>query len=263
MRTIDALTLMATEAGAAIQQVRASGLGMESKPGGEILTSADLASHELIITRFRQYFPGVPTVTEESQKHQIPSAPFLVADELDGTAPFIAGSEHWGVMIALVDGSPTHGVIHLPDLAVTITATQGSGCWLNGRNVNLRSNLHLSDALLGSEINKFLLPRDWKLLRHISTSARAVRCTASTAASAYELISGRTAAYINIRGGKIWDFAAPALAISEAGGHTCTPDGAEIDWNMVDMSFLAGASASLLEEWLETYRHTQLPGNGD
>lgn len=158
MQTIEVLSTIAREAGQAIERVRAEGLAVGSKSGREIVTSADLASHDLLQRRLRQAFPGVPLVAEESEEHDPPAGPFLLVDELDGTAPFAAGSAHWGVMIALVDRIPRFGVIHLPDLAVTVTSEVGRGTRLNGDRVHLRPDVRLQDVLLGTEINGHLIP---------------------------------------------------------------------------------------------------------
>jgi fructose-1,6-bisphosphatase/inositol monophosphatase family enzyme len=249
MQMIDALSAIAREAGQVIRRVRAEGLALGTKSGGEIVTSADLASHELLRRRLFQDFPGVALVAEECEDHDVPAAPFLLVDELDGTAPFAAGSAHWGVMIALVDRIPRCGVIHLPDLAVTVTSELRRGTRLNGERVRLRPDVRLQDALLGTEINRHLTMLDWQRLQHASRAVRAVRCTASAAASAFELLNGVTHVYLNLRGGKLWDFAAPALAIAEGGGIIATATGDALRWNALQTSFFAAAGANLMLEW--------------
>lgn len=224
---------------------------MSKKGLGEVVTSADRVSHDILVRRFAEHFPGVPMLGEEGSFGTFGSGPMLVVDELDGTAPFAAGSRHWGVMLALIDGEPTHGVIFLPDLDITISAEKGRGCELNGSRVALKANGRLADLLLGTEINGAMNPADWQRVQKAAASFRAVRCLASAAASGCELLSGITHAYLNVRGGKIWDFAAISLAVTEANGTATDPSGRALEWNAVQMSFMATAGPALLQQVLE------------
>lgn len=101
--------------------------------------------------------------------------------------------------------------------------------------------------MLGAEFNKRLRPEEWAWLQRLVGATRAVRATACSAASTHELLSGVTGLYINLRGGRIWDFAAPALIICEAGGQSCAPDGGPLVWNRLEMGLVAGANRGLLD----------------
>lgn len=260
MHTLEALERIAREAGTIAQTARAEGLAVTAKAQGEIVTSADRAVHVGLLTAFAHHFPGLPLLTEESPRHDVPDGSFLVADEIDGTAPFSAGSAQWGVMLAGMDPAPRHAVIHLPDLGVTLTAARGEGCWLNGNRVTLRGGDALGDALLGAEFNKRLRPEEWAWLQRLVGATRAVRATACSAASTHELLSGVTGLYINLRGGRIWDFAAPALIICEAGGQTCAPDGGPLVWDRVEMGLVAGANRGLLDAALALREEAPMAG---
>jgi len=245
---IDSLIAIAHEAGEAIQGARRRGLAAFEKSGGEIVTSADEASHDVLVRRFAEHFPGLPVLSEEGDRRDLGSGPILVADELDGTAPFCAGSKHWGIMLALIDREPTHGVIFLPDLDTMIAAEKGGGCRLNGRSIALNADVRMADVLLGTEINSALDSVDWKRVQSAAQAFRAVRCMASAAASTHELLTGVTHAYLNCRGGKIWDFAAVSLAVTEANGTAAAPDGRSLEWTSVQMGFMAASGWPLLRQ---------------
>ncbi len=251
---LDVFAHIARQAGAAILAARGHALEAWVKADNEPVTTADRAAHGVLMRALHRHFPGVPLLTEESTSHHIPDGPFIVVDELDGTVPFAAGTADWGVLLALVDGEPTLGVIHLPEQDVTITAARGRGCRLNGRSLSLSAGPGLSETLLGVEINGRLGEREWAALRRVCGRARAVRATACTAASAHELLKGTTNAYINLSGGRIWDFAAPALAISEAGGCVADRDGEPLRWNELHTSFLAACDAQLLRALADALR---------
>ena len=251
---LDSLIAIVREAGAAVQGERKKGLAISGKASGGIVTSADRASHDILARRCAERFPGVPLLGEEGEAGSPGPGPMLVADELDGTAPFAAGSGHWGVMLALVDREPTHGVIFLPDLEIMISAEKGRGCRLNGRPVALEADARLAGLLLGTEINDAMTPADWELVRRAVACCRAARCLASAAASACELLTGATHAYLNIRGGKIWDFAAISVAVTEAGGTATDPSGRALAWDALQMSLMAASCPGVMDQLVDGMR---------
>jgi myo-inositol-1(or 4)-monophosphatase len=247
---MQALAGIAQSAGRLALDARKRGLREWTKHGNELVTSAEVLIHEHVTTEIARLCPGVAMVTEESKTHEIPQARFIVVDEIDGTAPFAAGADTWGVMLALVDEAPTCGVIHLPERQVTITAQRGQGCWIDGRRIHLQFDGALRDALAGVDVSTRADDAGWRLIRNVAAGARAIRSFSCAAASLLELLEGVTQVYVNPAGGKIWDFAPLAVAITEAGGIALTADGAPLQWNRVVMGFLAGANAALIEEVL-------------
>ncbi|MCK5770050.1 inositol monophosphatase family protein [Algiphilus sp.] len=236
----------AEAAGAAAARCRDRGLGVAEKAGGEIVTTADRASGGVLYEHFARLLPGVPVVSEEGTERAPGPGARIVADELDGTAPFAAGAPDWGVMVALVDEAPLAAVIHLPALGATIAAERGAGCRINGEPVRVRCGADPADIVLGLEINARLDDADWDRLRAVTRTVRTARCTACSASSTLALLRGVTGAYLNLRGGRIWDFAAPALVIAEAGGTVRDPGGGALRWDAIPMGFAAAANAALL-----------------
>ncbi|MDY6920867.1 MAG: inositol monophosphatase family protein [Pseudomonadota bacterium] len=250
MQTLDALTEIARQAGERIQQVRREGLTIASKLGGEVVTSADRASHEIMMAGFGRHFPDLPRVTEESAEHHIPRPPFLVADELDGTAPFSHGLGDWGVMLALVDeAGPSHGVMVLPDRGVLVRAARGQGCVINGQPVALGPGDDPAATLVAMDLNRQLQPAQWQRLQKLAAACQGVRSHYCAAVSTYELLAGHLGLYVNCIGGRIWDFAVPALAVREAGGCVAAPAGGGLVWDRVPMGLVATADESLMALW--------------
>ena len=247
---VHVLSAIAQSAGRLALDARTCGLTEWTKHGNELVTSAELQIHEYVAAALSRLFPGVSLLTEESKEHAIPRGRFIVVDEIDGTAPFAAGADTWGVMIAVIDEQPVASVIHLPQKNATITAHRQQGCWIDGRRVSLRSGDALRDAVAGADIAASRDDDAWLLIRSIAARVRTLRCFGCAAAGALELLEGITQLYVNPAGGKIWDFAPIALAVTEAGGTACATDGAPLQWNSLEMSFLACASTALAEEVL-------------
>jgi myo-inositol-1(or 4)-monophosphatase len=207
-----------------------------------------LQVHDYVATELSRLFPGVSLLSEESKEHAIPRNRFIVVDEIDGTAPFAAGADTWGVMIAVIEEEPVGAVIHLPQKGATITAQRRQGCWIDGRRVSTRFAGTLRDAVAGADIAAGPDDDAWSLIRRIAGRVRALRCFGCAAAGALEHLEGITQLYVNPAGGKIWDFAPIALAIREAGGTASAADGTALRWDRLEMSFLACASTALAEE---------------
>jgi fructose-1,6-bisphosphatase/inositol monophosphatase family enzyme len=244
------LSSIARAAGGIALEARRGELRRWTKQGNELVTSAELAIHDHVIRELSRTLPGVSLLTEESKEHAIPPGPFVVVDEIDGTAPYVAGADTWGVMIALVEERPTCGVVHLPDKNVTITAQSGQGCWIDDRRIRTHFTGPLREATAGADLSAGLDDAGWRQIRGIARTARTLRCLGSAAASACEFLQGITQLYANPVGGKIWDFAPIAIAVTEAGGVTSTAEGGALQWNRVEMSFLACATAELATEVL-------------
>jgi fructose-1,6-bisphosphatase/inositol monophosphatase family enzyme len=247
---IDDLSGIARSAGRLALDARTRGLREWIKHENELVTSAELQIHGHVLAELSRLLPGLSVLTVESQEHAIPRDRFIVVDEIDGTTPFAAGADTWGVMIALIEDEPTSAVIHLPQKNVTITAQRQQGCWIDGRRVSFRFGGSLRDAVAGADIAASLDDSGWLLIRKIAGRARALRCFGCAAAGALEHLEGITQLYVNPAGGKIWDFAPIALAVREAGGTASTAGGAPLQWNRLEMSFLACATMALAEEVL-------------
>lgn len=243
---------IAKRAGAALAAVQAEDLGARYKSRGQLVTRADEVSHALIEAQLAQAFPDVPRVMEEqANEARLPAGAYLVVDELDGTIPFSRGMREWAVMIARIDGRPTHGVIYLPAWETLIAAEAGRGCTLNGEKIRLSSSRSLADAVLGMELNLYLgAEHRERFVSRLSAVALSTRCLACAGAAVAELLLGRTDLYLNCRGGKIWDFAAGALAVEEAGGVAWRIDGTPIAWNSLEMDVLLAANPHIAEQAL-------------
>src|SRR6478735_11844799 len=98
---MQALAGVAQSAGRIALDARRRGLREWTKHGNELVTSAEVLVHEHVTTEIARLCPGVAMLTEESKTHEIPQTQFIVVDEIDGTAPFAAGADSWGVMLAL------------------------------------------------------------------------------------------------------------------------------------------------------------------
>ena len=129
-RLLDEVTLIASQAAAAILSVHGSALSKRDKADGSPVTAADEASEKIILDGLSRLLPDAPVVSEELA---LPAPAtlgerFFLVDPLDGTREFIAGESEYTVNIALIAGGrPMAGIITAPALATVWRGIVGQG----------------------------------------------------------------------------------------------------------------------------------------
>jgi len=110
---------LTSQAGEIIMDLRANSVNYSIKTDNTPVTSADKASHELIVNTLQKLTPDIPILSEESS--HIPFSTrqswneYWLIDPLDGTRDFIDGSPDFCISIALIrDKYPIFGLIYSP-----------------------------------------------------------------------------------------------------------------------------------------------------
>ncbi|MEF3130987.1 3'(2'),5'-bisphosphate nucleotidase CysQ [Rhizobium sp. 268] len=117
-RLITELIPSVRRAGDAAHALQRRGIGARIKADKSPVTSADLASHEILLEGCHSLVPDIPVLSEEDT--MLAFGPLageiaLLLDPLDGTKEFICGRDDFTVNIALVEaGFPTAGVVYAP-----------------------------------------------------------------------------------------------------------------------------------------------------
>lgn len=129
---VAALTELAKRAGEEILDVYESQAvvdrTVERKADGSPVTEADNRAERVIIDGLSDLMPQIPVVAEEQAAvgtvPDVSGGSFWLVDPLDGTKEFLSRNGEFTVNIALVEqGAPVLGVVHLPALGSTYTAT--------------------------------------------------------------------------------------------------------------------------------------------
>ncbi len=205
----------------------------QTKRGEEAVTEADRASQRLIIARLRERFPTDGFIGEENDDGSAITndAPrhgtrVWVIDPLDGTNNFVAGLGNFAVCIGLMmDGMPVLGVVYDVCRDEVFAAESGHGAWRNDQPIQAptsalspRCLLMLTSNLLDAEGR---MPA-WAAALHAQTRLK-VRVLGSAALEAVQVAAGVAHGSITVNG-KLWDIAAAAAVVLEAGGILTTPD---------------------------------------
>jgi 3'(2'), 5'-bisphosphate nucleotidase len=105
----------ARKAGKVILSFYGSDVETEHKSDGSPLTSADQASHHIVVNILSQ--TGISVVSEEGSELCMKEEYYWLVDPLDGTKDFLAGTDEFTVNIALIENTyPILGVVYAPAL---------------------------------------------------------------------------------------------------------------------------------------------------
>src|SRR5687768_8145336 len=137
-----------------------AGVQPERKSDNSPVTIADQQSEQKLRELIAQYWPDHGIIGEEFGQQLGTSNLTWTIDPIDGTKSFVQGVPLHAFLIALTEGTrPLIGVTHFPALNETVYASQGGGCFWNGRRSHVSTVSVMNDAvLLASELKNFEPP---------------------------------------------------------------------------------------------------------
>ena len=193
----------------------------------EAVTEADRATQRHIVAALRERYPADGLVGEESDTGtsitadvRDPLGRTWVIDPIDGTNNFIAGLGAFAVCIGLLDqGRPVLGVVYDVTRNTTYAAAEGLGATVDGRPVRaLATPLGDSSVLMMTSNLSAVNGRApaWAC-RWIGQTTWKTRILGSAALEAVQVAAGVAHGAVTCNG-KLWDVAAPAAIVIEAGG---------------------------------------------
>ena len=199
---------------------RVDQLKFSLKEARDFVSSVDVEAEEQIVETILEAYPNHGIIAEEN--HSIPGKEYeWIIDPLDGTTNFLHGIPQFCVSIAIRHrGKLVHAVIYDPIHEELFTASNGSGAHLNDRRIRASAIQKLDFALIGTGFP--FRERDsvdlWiDIFRELSKTTSGVRRPGSAALDLAYVACGRFDGFWE-SGLKIWDIAAGALLIREAGG---------------------------------------------
>ena len=235
------------------------------KEDGSVLSQADLAAQAKLVFRLPQII-AAPVLGEEmsaAEQRALWAAHsqsgLWVIDPIDGTNNFVNGLPHFAVSVAYVaQGRAQLGAIFNPISGELFSAQRGAGAFLNDTRLPLRCvPKKLREALAGVDVKRL---RSAKLANSINHFAPfgTLRCLGSSTLDWCYLAAGRFDVYLH-GGQNLWDYAAGALILEEAGGLLATLEGDEF-WSGLHAfkrSVVAAVQPELFEKWLDWVRNNQ------
>jgi 3'(2'), 5'-bisphosphate nucleotidase len=219
-------------------------LGIRSKgPHDGEVTAADLAAHHLILDSLQtQFAPEAFSYrSEEDTQPQASTAEWTwVIDPLDGTSSFIRRTGEFAVHLALTRGDrPVLALVTRPAQGELYTAIAGQGAYCETRTQPPQrlttSHRTAPDQLIAITSRSHRNPSLERLIaalpkaedRHISSMGGKLVAIARGEADYFLSVSEYSAP-------KDWDYCAPELVLTEAGGCLSRSDGSLLRYNQPD-----------------------------
>lgn len=223
----------AVEAGKIVKKYYQTELDLQSKGHyANFATKADLESEAKVIEIITKNFPEHNIIGEESGRVDNKSEYTWAIDPIDGTIPFVDGIPFFGVSVGLLkNNQPLVGVINMVGAGDLYWAEEGKGAFRNGEKIQAREEKNLEQSTIALEFGH--TGRDAKIETHFRPIVEKIRYAYvfGSAVKSLTLIAqgNLDGAFLSAY---IWDFAAGAILISEAGGKVTNQSGNTPDYTL-------------------------------
>lgn len=239
----------------------------KSEGVGNFATEADFAAGAVIVKRLKSHLAlqSIGFRSEESiASKEVPEEPWWNVDEIDGTANFSRGSDHFGISIGLhgVDNTPEVGVIAFPARQELIIARRGQRARLLNFNRRELADLTALAARLPADppakelfvaydlgySDKVTQIRDGA--EKLADQVSALKSYHSSSYTLGELCLGKLDAFFS-RDPTIYDIGASSVAVEAIGGKMTDMQGQPIDWDAPKRSVLAARTLQIHQRVLD------------
>lgn len=183
------------------------------------MTVSDRRSEAAILEVLARETPGIAVLAEE--QGGVRQSTMWAVDPLDGTTNFTRGLPAVAVSVGLIDhGRPEVGVVLAPFLNLEFTVARGRGAFLNGERLPRFGMVDPSSAVVATGFpfrNKSRMPRYLRVMKGAIERFEDLRRVGAAALDLAWTGSGTLSGFFEL-GLSIWDVAAGAAIVIEAGG---------------------------------------------
>jgi len=190
----------------------------EVKGVGDYVTPVDRESEEAIRSFLVRETPDIHVLAEESGGER--GDRFWAVDPLDGTTNFLLGFPVVAVSVALIEqGRAVAGAVQGPMLDLSFSAARGQGAWSVGERIRV-SRRPPDRAVIAMAFPfraKSLMPRYTAALEKVLARTEDIRRAGAASLDLAWVACGVFDGYLELNL-SVWDVAAGALLVEEAGG---------------------------------------------
>jgi myo-inositol-1(or 4)-monophosphatase len=244
---------IAVEAGKLLLPYFERRIGYEYKGGVDLVTEADRASEQMIVSRLRETWPEHDIVGEEGTRDTHGGSFRWYVDPLDGTTNFAHGYPVFCVSLGLeYEGELIAGVIYDPTRNELFAGARGRGATLNGRPIHVSKTATLSESILGTGFPSFKRHKNPNIhfYHQLTLCSHGIRRAGSAALDLANVAAGRYDAYWEFNLNP-WDTSAGVLLVQEAGGTVTRFDGSPFN---VDSRETLASNTVIHEELIHCFR---------
>ena len=242
---LDFATDAAWQAGRITLRYFQTGVEVEEKADESPVTAADRGAETKLRELIEARFPNDGIVGEEHGDKKGTTGRRWILDPIDGTKSFVHGVPLYGVLVGVeIEGEPAIGVVHFPALNEMICAAKGLGCTWNGRPARVSDISDIQDAtvILTSPVHKH---GRGEAMNRICSRAKLVRGWGDC--YGYMLVATGRAEVMLDPIMNVWDCAALAPILEEAGGTFTTWSGEATIWG----NEAVGTNGALFKEVMQ------------
>lgn len=194
----------------------------------DMVTVADTLAEKAIVGLIKKNFPSHAIYSEEMGSDEKKSDYIWVIDPLDGTTNFVMHNPFFNTAISLVyKGEVILGVVHAPFLKEMYWAEKGKGAFMNNKRIHVSKKNDLSRIIAGfchnnsekarKRITKIFANVKRSEIKHYRQFGSGELELAYVAISRLDSYNGNDQ--------QLYDIAAGALLVTEAGGKVTDFDG--------------------------------------
>jgi fructose-1,6-bisphosphatase/inositol monophosphatase family enzyme len=200
--------------------------------GHDLTLEVDKQCERAMVRIIRETFPRHGIISEEGGTEP-GNEPYLwVLDPLDGTVNFYHGIPYFCACVSCHQRPDTAGArsfssllgtvaaaICAPALGESYAATRGRGAEINGRALDCTDKIDLAKAVVGVSLGSSAQDTEamLRLCRSLGATARKLRSFGATGYDLAQIAAGRLGGLAQ-KSVNLWDAAAGALILEEAGG---------------------------------------------
>jgi 3'(2'), 5'-bisphosphate nucleotidase len=233
----DIVCSIAREAGKSIMKIYSGPFNVELKGDDSPLTSADRASHEVIVKGLQANFPDIPILSEEgrdipyNERKEWPR--FWLVDPLDGTKEFIKRNGEFTVNIALIEHAVVvAGVVYVPAQETMYFGGVNLGCWkLTGPEAAEPIRVRQADHAKGLTVVMSRSHPSPELSAYLQDYQVADALPVGSSLKLCVVAEGKADLYPRLGPTMEWDTAAGHAVVEGAGGTVTTVDGKSLQYN--------------------------------
>lgn len=244
----------AIEAGHIVKKYYETELELQGKGSvANFATRADIESEAKVIEVIRNNFPDHNIIGEESGRIENGSEYSWAIDPIDGTIPFVDGIPFFGISIGLLkNNEPYLGVINMVAKEELYWAEEGKGAFRDGKKIQVRDRKELSASTIALEFGH--TERNMRLEKHFLPIVEKVRYAYvfGSAVQSLTLLAQGNLDGCFIRA-YVWDFAAGAILVKEAGGRFTEVTGAKADFTKEKIQLIS-TNGFIHDEMVSLYK---------
>jgi len=208
---------------------------------GDGVSTVDRESEAAIRDFLQHATPDISVLAEEGGGRR--GEAYWAVDPLDGTTNFLLGFPVVAVSVALVqDEQPSVAAVRAPLLGLSFSAARGRGAWCDGDRMRV-SERPVARAIVATALpfrDRSILPRYLPVLEAVFDRVEDIRRPGAAALDLAWVAAGVFDGYFELNL-SVWDVAAGALLVQEAGGAVTDWDGGS---NYLSGNVMAGSPAT-------------------